>query len=85
MERLATSLSYIAFNFKLNTMSIDLRKKSNITPPTIKELYEKNIDDTIHNNTDFDRLHEKHVENQRKSAEEANVKKAIENNLNMFS
>ncbi len=56
-----------------------------MNPPTTKELYEKNIEDTIHNNTDFDRLHEKHVENQRKSAEEANVKKAIEDNLNLFS
>ena len=65
-------------------MSIDLRKKSDITPLTDKELYKKNIEDTIHNNTDFDRLHEKHVENQRKSAEEANIKKAIENNLNLF-
>jgi hypothetical protein len=66
-------------------MSINLRKKSDITPLTDKELYKKNIEDTIHNNTDFDRLHEKYVENQRKFAEKANIKKAIEDNLNLFS
>lgn len=66
-------------------MAIDLRKKSDITPPTDKELYENHVEDTIHDNTDSDRLHEKHVENQRKAAEEANVKKAMEDNLNLFS
>ena len=73
-------------------MSIDLRKKSDMnppthTPPSAEELYEQYMDRVIHENTDPDKLYEKHIDNQIEGAEQAMIEKAEElaNSLNNFS
>tara|TARA_R100001463_G_scaffold57261_1_gene109457 strand:+ start:500 stop:697 length:198 start_codon:yes stop_codon:yes gene_type:complete len=65
-------------------MYIDLRKNID-TPFTDKELYDQHIESLIEEYTNADKLHERHLENQRQATEEANVKKALQDDLNQFS